>query len=809
MESVMLIEVMQAVRALRRGAGPLIVSVLSLSLGIAATATVLSVVDAIDFRPIPFRSPEELVDISEADPAHPDVLGMVSPGVYLDWKERTRSTASLAAASSIVVALQDGGEGLDAARVSDSFFPTLGVQPALGRVFSADEVHRQARVAVISHDLWQSRFGGDPQVIGRTVPLSWAGEFRSVPAEPYTIVGVLPGAVRYPRGSQVWIPAAGGFGDSRSDPYLTVTGRLARGVSLDAARAEFKVISAQIAADFPQDHGRRIASIRTLRDSMRASVEQRGAAARLPLLGIAAFVLFLAVLNVAGLFLARTAAQVRELRVRLALGAPRSRLATLLLTQSLVLAFVASVVGIVISQWLIQLVSSRLQVAESGTALVLDARFALFALLLSLLSGLLVALLPVWRLARLEPREVLSAVSARGTGFARTGGVQRSMVVGQVALAVVLLSGAGLLSAEFLRLVTSETGFDPERLLVASLPIGMTASPEASLEQARQVERRIAQLGGISSAVLAGMPAEGYSYRLENGDKLREARTPMPYRVSSGYFATLRIRLVTGREFSPSDRAGSAPVGMVNRLAAELWWPDQNPVGRSVRMKRGGGTEEWVRIVGVADNERITRSMTGEIPPVLYRPFDQLTEERRRVQVFARTEHQPEAAFGSVNRAIEETYGRDGWRGEGLDTMESMLGATLAEQRFRALALALFSAVALFLAAMGIYGVVATMVSQRTREIGVRIALGARRVQVLTLVFRQGVGLAGAGFALGLVGSVGMTRILRPLLVSATGFDVRMPLAAGAVLACAVLAACYFPARRAARIDPAPLLHDA
>jgi hypothetical protein len=282
----------------------------------------------------------------------------------------------------------------------------------------------------------------------------------------------------------------------------------------------------------------------------------------------------------------------------------------------------------------------------------------------------------------------------------------------------------------------------------------------------------------------------------------------MSYRVSPGYFATLGVRLDAGREFTSFDRAGSAPVGIVNRLAAELWWPDQEPVGKSLYMARRDGTGDRVRVVGVVDNERVMRSMTWEIPPVLYRPFDQLTGERRRVQVFARTETLPEAAFRSVDRAIEEVYGGGGWRGERVVTMESLLGATLAEQRFRAWALSLFSAVALFLAAMGIYGVVATMVAQRTAEIGVRIALGARRGQVLTLVFRQGVGLAVAGFALGLAGSVAMARSLQSVLVNPTGFDLRMPLAAGVVLACAVLVACYFPAQRAARIDPAPLLHD-
>lgn len=805
----MFVDVKQAVRGLRRGVGPLIVSVLSLSLGIAATATMLSVVDAIDFRPLPFRAAGELVDVSEVDPAHPEVSGRVAPGVYLDWRERTRSIASLVAASPIVVSLQDGGESLDAARVSEDFFATLGVQPVAGRLFGSYEVQQHARVAVISHEVWRSRFGGDPGVIGRTVQLSWAGEYRSVPAEPFEIVGILSPAVRYPAGTQVWIPAAGGFGDSRRDPYLTVTGRLDRDVSLDAARAEFESISAQLAADFSADYERRVARVSLLRDAMRASLGERGAAGRFPLLGIAAFVLLLAVLNVTALALARTAAQARELRMRLALGAPRASLATILLTQSLTVSLVAGGIGVLISYWSIRLVSSRLQIAESGTALILDERFVLFALVLSLMAGALVALLPLWRLLRFEQRDVLGSVSTRGAAISRMSRVQRAMVVGQVALAVVLLSGAGLLAAEFLRLVTNETGFDPERLLVASLPISMTGSPEESIAQAGDVERRIAELGGISSVALGGLPAEGYSYSLENGESLGEGRTPISYRISPGYLDTLGIRLDAGREFDRSDRGGSVPVAIVNRMAAELWWPDQNPLDKTVYMARRDGPREGVRVIGVVDNERVVRSMTSEIRPVLYRPFAQLTHERRMAQLFARTESHPESLFNAVNQMIEETYGGGGWRGEYVVTMQSLLGSTLAEQRFRAWALGLFSAVALFLAAMGIYGVVATMVAQRTAEIGVRIALGARPVQVLTLVLRQGVFLALAGFVLGLAGSLGVARILQSFLVGATGFDVRVPLAAGVVLACAVFVACYFPARRAARIDPAPLLHDA
>ena len=803
----MLIDVKHAFRGLKRGAGPLLLSVLSLALGISATTTMIGVVDAIDFRPLPFREPQELVSLAETNAGASNAVGRVSPGVFLDWQQRTRTIDSLAAASSIVVSLQDGERGLDAARVSENFFSTLGVQPALGRTFDAGDSKTDSRVVVISHDAWQSRFAGEADILGRSIRLSWAGEFRSVGAEPYTIVGVLPRGFRYPVGTQVWLPAEDSFGTSRRDANLTVVGRLARDISLTAARAEFDGISRQLATDLPADYAERAAQLSSLRDSMRQSVDGRGAATRLPLLAIAAFVLLLAVINVAGVFLARSAGQMRELRTRLALGASRSRLATLLLTQSLTLAIVAGCLGVLISQWSIQFVSSRLQVAKSGAELILDSRFVLFSLALSLSVGALVALLPLWSVVRVAQAQVLDALSARGISVAGKGRVQKVIVVGQVALAVVLLTGAGVLAQEFLRLATKDTGFDPDRLLVVSLPISMAGAPKAAIAQAQQAERSIAELAGVNAVALGGLPAEGYVYQLEDGNTLSSGVTPTSYRVGPGYFRALRIS-VSGREFQPSDREGSPPVAIVNRLAADLWWPREEALGRTIFMGRRDGTGERLTVVAVVENERVRRSMTSEMKPVIYRPFGQLINERRQIQVFARVDGRPEIAVASIGRVIDEVYGAGGWRGERIATMESMLGATLAEQRFRALSMSLFSAVGLALATFGIYGVVATIVAQRKAEIGVRVALGASPVQIITFVLRHGAVLAVVGFLLGFVGSAAVNRFLQSLLLEPSGFDVRMPLTSGLILGAAVLLACYFPAQRAARIDSARLLRD-
>jgi hypothetical protein len=330
----------------------------------------------------------------------------------------------------------------------------------------------------------------------------------------------------------------------------------------------------------------------------------------------------------------------------------------------------------------------------------------------------------------------------------------------------------------------------------------------ASNIEARLGEGRVASLPGITAAVLGGLPAEGYAYRLERGDTLRGAAMPLSYRVSPGYFRTLGIRLLAGREFLASDRAGATPSGIVSRTATRTWWPGEDPIGRRLFMANAAGVGEWVTIVGVAEDERVRRNMRAPIGPVLYRPFDQLTGERRLSHIFARTEGRPAPSIPAVRAVIEGLRGGAGWQGERVAAMTEILGGTLDQPRFRMWALTLVSAFGLLLAAMGIYGVVSTIVSQRTTEIGIRVALGARPVDVLVLVSRRGIGLAAGGIALGVAGSFALSRVLQALLVNNAGTDSSAPLAAGVFLAAVVIFACYVPARRAARVDPITALRE-
>jgi predicted permease len=796
--SLLLTDLMYACRSLRRHPAPVLVSGLSLSLGIAATATMISVVDAIDFRPLPYRDADRLVALGEVG-----VDGQTaSPGVFLDWRERVGRYRSLAAASPIAVAVGDDERVFTAARASEEFFETLEVTPAIGRTFTSDEVRRGARVLVISHDAWQTLFGADPGVIGRTLPISWAGEYRGVAAESFTVIGVLPRGARYPRGSDVWLPAWDGFGTSRGNAMLFVVGRLEPGVSISGTRAELDAVSRQLAIDYPDAPEGWSGAVSSFRDAIQMNAGQRATSARFLLLGVAAFVFALAIINAAVVFLVRAVRQERDLVVRVALGAPRSHLLMLTLGQSLVVSLAAGAFGVLLSAWGIQLADARLSVSASGLGPVLDGRVMIAALALSLFAGLAVGIFPAVRLAYFDRRGRVRAPTARGSGVARGGRLQRALVVGQVACALVLLTGAGTLTRDFVTLVTRDLGFDAEGLVVAWLPFA------ASHEGAVSAAERVAGLPGIADAALGGRPAGAFTYRFESGDSLPAAASLPRYRVSPNYFTTLGIPLLAGRAFGPSDHEGSTPVAIVSEAAARAWWPGETPVGKQLLASNRTGVVESVRIVGITGDERLRRDLESSIGPILYRPWRQLQNERRRTQLFARAAGGPEALVPQVRAVVRELRDGAGWQGDRVTTMAATVGDSLDLQRFRTSALTLFSVFGLLLASMGVYGVVASIVNQRTAEIGIRLALGARAIDVLALVARGGMGLAAAGMVLGLAGALAVHRVFASLVVSTSGLDPVPMLAAGGFLAASVVAACYVPARRAVRIDPTAALRD-
>lgn len=785
-----------AVRSLRRHPAPVLVSVLSLSLGIGATTTMISVVDAIDFRPLPYRDADRLVTLGQTGPGLDGQLA--SPGLFLDWQDRLRGVRSLAAASPIAVSVGDDEMVLRASRVSEEFFRALDVAPVAGRVLVPDDVRSGSRVALISHHVWQALFDADPAAVGQTITISWAGEYRGVAAESFTVVGVLPRGVRYPRGSDVWLPAWDGFGEARDNAMLSVIGRLGSDGSLAAARGEVAAVSDQLAIEKGEAYEGEAGQVNTFRDAIQLRASERASSTRFLLLAVAAFVLVQAVINAAAVFLVRAARHERDLVVRIALGARRSHLLTLMLTQSLLVSVAAGVCGVLLAGWGIELADARLSVSASGLAPVLDVRVLAAALGLSLISGLAVGAFPALRVGRSDLHGDLRVPGTRAAGGGR---LQRLLVIGQVASALVLLTGAATLTRDFVGLVTRDLGFAPDRLVVARLPVGATH------QDAVRATERVASLPGVESAALAGQPGSAPLYQLENGDSLRGV--PLyRYRVNPDYFSTLGIPLLAGRTFTASDRAGSTPVAIVSETAARTWWSDHSPVGRTLLAHNPDGRVELVRIVGVTGDERISRDPEQGIIPILYRPWVQLSHERRRTEIFARTAGESGPLVPQARTLVRELRRGNGWQGDGATTMTAMLGDRLDVQRFRTAALTLFSIFGLLLAAMGIYGVVASVVSQRTAEIGVRLALGARPADVFALVIRGGMGLALVGLAVGGAGAFGVRRAVESIVVSTPGLDILPVIAAGVFLVAAVAAACYWPARRAVRIDPTTALRD-
>lgn len=792
MPTLSLTDLRHAVRALKHNPAPVLVSTLSLSLGIAASATMVSVVDAIDFRPLPYADADRIVELAQATTAG---ATYASPTLLRAWAERTRSYETLGAASPIYVAIGNDERMIRAARANGEFFRTLDVAPVVGRTFTAAEVREGVQALVISYDVWQSRFNGDPNVLGQTVPISWAGEYRSVSAERFTVIGVLPRGAQYPRGSQVWLPATERFGGS-----LTVVARLRPNMTLAGARAELDVIHRQLAAEDPDTFEGRMGAVNPLRDAIRIAAGQRGASARFLLLFVTLFVLALAIMNAAIVFLVRAARQEHDLLIRAALGAPRSRLVTLMLAQSLIVALVAGAGGVILSVWGIGLADARLSVAASGLAPVLDWRVIAAGLTLSLVAGLIVGLVPALEIRHSNIQHGLRSRTAAGAGGAGDG-FRRALVIGQVACALVLLSGAGTLTRDFVQLMGRDLGFDPHQLLIAAPPLGVTNA------EAAEAANRITNLPGITGAALGGLPAVGYTYHLENGDSLTGAERGYSYRVSADYFRILGVPLLTGRAFVPGDRGGSAPVAIVNQTAARTWWPGQEAVGKRLYMESSAGGE-WVTIVGMAGDEQVNRDPKDAIRPTLYRPWGQLASEPRQHVIYARAAREPESLIPTVRAVVRELRSGEGWQGDRVNTMTAWLGNMLDLQRFRSSALGLFSLFGLVLASMGIYGVVATVVNQRTAEIGIRVALGARKGDVLALVARGGIGLAAVGIVVGLAGAFGAHRVLASLVLSGGGFDVVGTLGAATLLGAVIVVACYVPGRRAARIDPTRALRE-
>ncbi|HEY7611779.1 MAG TPA: ABC transporter permease [Gemmatimonadales bacterium] len=809
----------QAVRSLRRRPTFTALAVATLALGIGATSAIFSVVNGVLLRPLPYERPAELMLV------HTRLDGVpgreLSLPEYWDLGERTRSFSRLAAFSNGTLTLTGSGtpERFNTGYVSADAIPLLGVAPALGRAFSPEEdLPGRPAVVLLGDGLWRRRFGADPRIVGRTLILDDV---------PTTVVGVMPPGFQLPAhyvgaGMEAWSllqldPAADR--SERGWHWLSVIGRLRPGMDREGAGQEVAAIMAGMYREHPTEYDEDFSG------SVTPAAEQLVGEIRpvlLVLLGAVALLLLIAASNVASLFLARAEERHREIAVRAALGARAGRIVRQLLTESATLAVAGGAAGLLLAAY-----GTRALVAAAPPTLPrletigLDLPVLGFTAVVSILTGLFFGLAPAWYAARPDLSRALTDGGRGGSAGARRQRFRRALVVTQIALALMLVVAAGLLIRSFERMRGVDPGFDPEGLLTARIelsPVRYDSSQAIRAFYERLVARADAMPGVRSAAVVKALPMA----EPEIGDWsfLREGRFSLPPKqqdwnlsywqaVGPGYFETMRMPLLQGRGIEPSDRAGSLQVAVVNRTLARQAWPGEDPIGQRLLMGGGAADSVWRTVVGIVGDVR-HRGLDADPRPEIYLPHAQFPAGTgtplRTMRVVLRTEGNPGALAAPLRAALAELDADIPLTD--VQTMEEALGAWAAERRLTMQIVAGFALLALALGAVGVYGVMAHLVSQRTREIGIRIALGAVPREILGLVLSQGVWLAVAGISVGVLGALAASRLLTRLLFETDPTDTVTFVGTALALALVAVVASLVPAVRAVRTDPVDALRS-
>jgi predicted permease len=796
-------------RLLVKNPGFTIVAILTLALGIGANTAIFSVVKAILMRPLPFKDPSQLVRVNESV-----VHGGRSPVAYpnyLDWRAQNRVFLEMAAYADceLIISGRDKSDRVDCEQVSDTYFPLLGISAILGRTFTPEEnaVPRKHAVALIGYGLWQRRFGSDQKILGKPVRLN---DYE------FTIIGVLPkGFLGYSDSAEVWIPmmmrdavwpqvAQYDYLHTRDIHFHKVLARLKPGVSLRNAQAEMETIAEQLRKAYPKENLERGVLVTSATEDYVRSFR----APLLVLLGAVVFVLLIACANVTNLILTRSAARDRELAIRVALGAGRGRLIRQFLTESLLLTFGGTLAGVALAFWGLDLLVSVLPVTfPSFTHVRLDAGVLTFAFSLATGTAVLLTVFPVLNSAPTDVNESLKE-SVRGSISLRGRQTGRLLIVSEVALALVLMIGAGLMLKSLAHLLADSPGFRPDHLVTLRFYV-----PDRKYEGdgrnrfGPELAARIAQFPGVESAAatfidpfLWGGFQRGFTVEGHPPISNAEADTVYYQEIGPNYFHTMGIALIEGRDFSTRDSLSTSGVVMVSESFARRYWPGQDPIGKRIKYGPADSTSPWMPIVGVAGNVKYNSlRQDPEAEPVIYGALLQ-SEAIINMSLVVRTRSSPEAMLGPLREEMQRidpaipVYN--------VVTLSERMRQDSTETRSYGLLLALFAALALALAAVGIYGVMSYWVTQRTREMGIRLSFGARPGDLHRLVIGEGIRLALAGIAAGALGAALVTRAMTSLLYGVKPFDPALFAALAAGLTGVVILACYLPARRATRVDP-------
>jgi putative ABC transport system permease protein len=798
------------VRMLVKNPGFTVVSVLALALGIGANTAIFSVVNAVLLRPLPYADPDRLVHALRTQP--PIMRGPISRPDFMEWQAQQKVFKGIAAYYNETYNLTgiDEAERIGGARVTESFFQLFGIAPAQGRFFlstadQADSSSGNGRVAVISYGMWQRNFGADPQLVGRTVTLN---------GEAYTVVGVAPPGFSFPRRSEIWTPAL--LAEDKRDRgsnYLMVIARLQEGVSIEQAQAQMNQVASVLAQQYPEHDTNLSVTISPLLEEQVRNIRP----VLLILLGAVAFVLLIACANVANLLLARATARQKEIAVRTALGATRGRIIRQLLTESVLLALLGGGLGVLLSMWgiklLVALAPATLPRAQD---IGLDQWVLSFTLLISVLTGIIFGLAPALQVSTTNLNEVLKeGTRGASTSSPHRASLRRALVVVEIALSLVLLVSAGLLVESIRRLTEVNPGFNPQNLLTANISFprrpaatgdDSEAVAAAQVQEAanflREAQERVARLpgveavGAINDLPVAGQGSVNGDFNIEGRPKYRSGEAPVAeYRlVTSSYFRAIGIPLLQGRAFNEGDGQQAQVPIMINETLARRFFPGEDPLGKRLLVL----DEKPHEIIGVVGDAR-QWGLDRPPDPEVYFSYSQIAFGPGTTLVI-RANVEPGSLSESLRRAVRDV--NHDAPVYSIKTMIQVMAESTAQRRFNTILMTSFAAVALLMAAIGLYGVISYSVAQRAHEIGIRMALGAQFSDVIRMVLWQGFKLALAGVIAGLIASLALTRVMANLLYGVSATDPFTFISVSVLLAGVALLACYIPARRAAKVDP-------
>jgi putative ABC transport system permease protein len=802
-----------ALRSLTKDAAFTSIVVVTLALGIGATTAIFSVLDGVLLRPLPYPDVDRLVVIRERSVAAAsfNVISVSWPD-FVDWRAQNRVFEHFAVFRPMNVNLTGGGdaERLTASLASSDLFPTMGIAPLAGRGFvAAEDQPGTDRVVVISERLWRSHFNSDPSLVGRTIALN---------GDAHTVVGVMPAGMRYPsRLTDVWLPLGlfvRSFPPRGAHPGLTAIGRMKPGVTAAQVDAEMDTIAQRLATQYPSSNKNTRVSILPYYESLVGNIRP----ALIALLGAVIVVLLIACANLANLMLSKAEARHREIAIRAALGAGRRRILQQLLVESVILAGAGGVVGAGLATWAVKLfVASQPATVPRIDLIAVDGRVLAFTAVISVATGLLFGLMPA---IRSSAADLLSTIkdSSRGTG--RRGSRVRSvLVVAEVAMALMLLVGAGLMVRSFGRLMSVDLGFDPEHVVTARLTLPERRYPELAQWTAfhRELLRRIRSISGVEAAALnSAVPLEGSGSEapvIAEGDAMptseRPANTTLFQTASSGYFTAMGIQMLAGRDFTERDNTDTSRVAIVDESLVAKVFHGANPIGKRIAFEFNGGhgphmEPAWREVIGVVRHVR-HYGVASEPPFVqLYVPYEQMPgymlQQRPSMALVARTSLPQESLATAIRRELA-AVDRD-IPLYNVQTMEWYREQESEQQRLSVVLLSGFGALALTLAVIGIYGVLSYTVTQRTRELGIRMALGASRGDVLRLVIGQGMLLTAIGLALGLAAAMAGSRVIGSMLYQISPRDPATFVVLSAALASIAFVASTLPALRATRVSP-------